>query len=88
MDIYAAVNYARDLSNRSSPFRLVFQSYDESTGEVGGEKVVRQCLLRKSNPEDKNRNYKLFYYDVEKELNRSCWIPLVISINGNTIETP
>lgn len=88
MDIYAAVNHARDLSNRSTPFRLVFQSFDESTGQLGGEKVVTQCLLRRTNPDDKNRDYKLFYYDVENELNRSCWIPLLISINGNTVVTP
>lgn len=88
MDVYAAVTIARSLSKEGKTFRIEFWSYDESTGKCGGTKVISQCLVRPGNPNDQNDDYKLALHNVERDENRSCWIPLIKSINGVKVITP
>ena len=88
MDVYEAVIMARQLNKEGKTFNLEFWSYDESTGKCGASKGISQCLLRPGNANDQNDDYKLALYNAERDENRSCWIPLIKSINGVKVITP
>lgn len=88
MDVYQAATIARAQSKEGNTFRIEFWAYDESTGKTGGTKAISQCVVRPGNPDDKNDDMKLALYNVERDEHRSCWIPLIKSINGVKVITP
>jgi len=84
MNLNHGLLHARSLTERQYPFRIVFVK----SGESGRDaiKVIEKCILRKSDPRDRNRDFKLYLFDVDTKENRSCWIPLIREIDGHKIE--
>ena len=88
MDVYEATTLVKSLTKQRTTFRLEFYGFDETKQRSTGLKRINQCVIRPGNPKDKNDDYKLQLHDVERDENRSCWIPLIKSVNGINVVTP
>lgn len=84
MNLNHALIHARNLTRKQHPFRISFIK----SGEEGRDsiKVIERCILRKADPKDQNREHKLFLFDADRMENRSCWLPLILDIDGHKVD--
>jgi len=83
MNLSHALLHARALNNRDQPFELSFVKAGES-GRAA-RRTIKRCILRKADPKDSNRDFKLYLFDADTMENRTCWIPLITSIDNQKV---
>ena len=88
MDVYAAIDEMRRLSARRESFSFSYMSYSISRRKSEGVIAVRRARLCKQRREDRNRyrDYMLEYMDLETGERRTCWQPLLLTLNDTELE--
>lgn len=83
MNLNHALLHARALNKRDQPFEISFVKVSEEGREA--RRTIKRCILRKADPKDVNKDYKLFLFDADTLENRSCWIPLITSVDNQKV---
>jgi hypothetical protein len=88
MDIYAAIDQMRKLSERGKPFSVQFMSYSADRGKSSGIVVVERCVLRKQSTEAQNKyaDIMLNYFDIDTKEYGQMYQPLLMEFNGVQLE--
>ncbi|TQI72280.1 hypothetical protein JM79_3238 [Gramella sp. Hel_I_59] len=73
-----AITLMRNCSKLSKPFSIYYAKLG------GGKKRIVNASLRPmaSTKDDRNAKYKLQLRDNDNHVNRSCYIPLLMEVNG------
>jgi hypothetical protein len=83
MNLSHALLHARALNQRDQPFELSFVK--ASGSGRAARRTIERCILRKADPKDSNRAFKLYLFDADTMENRTCWIPLITSIDNQKV---
>lgn len=84
IDLYAAVERMKRISDTGGTFSMKFRKYNRKT-RLGGDLVtVKAARLRAkaSDEEIQNSSYKLFFTDTETGRAANCWQILITEFNG------
>src|SRR5690606_17133482 len=86
--LYDAIKKMRQLTECGIPFRFEFYSYNSTTREYGGLKVVTKAQLRQGmrNDQSDKADTLIGYYDYDKNGNRFFHIGLLMKFNGLEIQ--
>ena len=84
ISLYDAIREMRRLNEIGESFSFVHATFDRDRIHSDGIRVVRRAKLRPAASKDdvSNADFKLFYFDQEKQLPRVCWQPLIMYFNG------
>lgn len=85
--LYEAIAEMRKLSAQEKTFSFVHVTYNRDSGTSDGIRQVRRAKVRPAARKDDvaNADYKLFYYDMDQQLPRVCWQPLILFFNGKKV---
>lgn len=88
MDIYEAVRQMRLKSERGETFSLSFMSYSYERHRSEGIVKIEHAKLLKSSTEDHNRfaEWMLNLRDVDTSERKSCWMLLIMELDGHELE--
>lgn len=88
MDVYAAIDEMRRLSARRESFSFSYMSYSIARRKSEGVVTVRRARLCKQSRRDRNQysDYMLDYIDLETGERRTCWQPLLLTLNDTELE--
>ncbi len=88
MTVYDAIADMRKRSKNKQFFSFSFMSYNSSLNNSEGIVTVRTARLRKRpvKADNKNNEYQLSYFDYDQMEPRQCWIPLIMSYNGQKVD--
>jgi hypothetical protein len=81
MTVNQALVQMRGDTKKGKAFHLVFLT----SGIHPRRRSISRCSLRPSNPSDDNSAYKLQLQDLDSKEQRSCYIPLIMELNGHKI---
>ena len=83
-----ALKRMRLMSEYNIPFELSYITYSESLRVSKGLKQVPQALLRQGyrNDQSDKADILLAYTDLSDDSPRQCYIPLLMTFNGLTIQ--
>lgn len=84
IDLYAAIEQMKQISNTGGTFSMKFRKHNRKTSAGGDLVTVKEARLRKktSDEEIQNSSYKLFYVDTETGQAANCWQILIVEFNG------
>ena len=88
IQIWDAIAQMRKLSKTDTPFSIVHATYNKDSRSTDGIRKVKHAVLRPQAKGDviKNADHKLFYTDLDKEVDRNCWQILLMGFNDKKIE--
>lgn len=80
--IEEAVTLMKNSSKLHKPFQIKFRKLS------GGNTIINECSLRPmaATSKDKNGKYKLQLTNEATGDHRSCYIPLIMEVNGTKVE--
>lgn len=78
----------RRLSARRESFSFSYMSYSIARRKSEGVVTVRRARLCKQSRRDRNQysDYMLDYIDLETGERRTCWQPLLLTLNDTELE--
>lgn len=87
LTVYEAIKEMRKLSNEGKSFSFSHGTYNREKQISEGIREVPNAILRPAakNDDVANADFKLFYIDNDIKENRTCWQPLIMSFNGNSV---
>jgi hypothetical protein len=88
LNINTALHYMKSKTAKGETFSLVYYTYDRSTMKASGFRKIAKAKLRPQAKTDQvvNAKHKLFFYDYEDSLPKTCWIPLIAYIDDFKIK--
>lgn len=87
MTVYEAVDKMREKTAKGETFQFAFMSYSIERKESHGPVAVEHAMLRPSNVSARNRyhDYMLRYVDTDTMEEKSCWQPLIMEFEHETL---
>lgn len=84
IDLYAAIEQMKQISNAGGTFSMKFRKYNRKKGEGGDLVSINAARLRAKTSDDKiqNSSYKLFFVDTDTGQAANCWQILITEFNG------
>ena len=79
LTIGQAIQQMTELTKQGKPFSFSFYSYTEKTGKSRGKVHVPKAYIRKQKA---GNDLLLEYRDVTQQLNKHCYICLLVEFNG------
>ena len=88
MDVFKAIEEMRRLSALRESFSFSYMSYSIARRKSEGVVTVRRARLCKQSRRDRNQysDYMLDYIDLETGERRTCWQPLLLTLNDTELE--
>ena len=87
ISLYQAISEMKRLTEGKQSFSFIHATYNRETRSTDGIRNVKNARLRSktTNEEIVYSDHKLFYYDIDQQLPRNCWQPLIMFFNGKKV---
>lgn len=88
MDIYEAIKYMRLKSEQGDTFSVSFMTYSYERDKSEGVAKIEHAKILKSSTTEHNRfaDYMINLRDVDTNERKSCWILLLLEVDGQDVE--